>query len=238
MQFKRGLKKIHILGKGPSRVNCPGRDEEYNVEGEEIWSMGSVFAHHKSVDRIFLMHDPRQELIYEDRNYFVKVREYGKPIYSTRKYDVLGEKNAAYPIDEVLSHFPVVYYTNAACWMLALAILLEPEEILLHGIDMRVALEYANERGGVEYWVGVAHGKGIKVVIPDSSAVCSTNSVWGPLYGYIPIVSDGLLTDWTPDYRGFDRPKILEEYRLVPISDEYQGPLKDWDKVCTCVVEE
>ncbi len=244
MVFKRGLKKIHLLGKGPTWVNCPHREKSYNwdatcktghlPEGEEIWAIGSAFTYHKSVDRIFLMHDPRQELIYEDRDYFKKVRDYDKPIYSQEKCDVLGPKNAAYPVDYVLSHFPVVYYTNAVCWMLALAILMEPEEIVYHGIDMQVAVEYHNERGATEFWTGIAMGKGIKVTIPDGSAICTTNSVWGPMYGFIPITSNGLLMDWTTDFRGFDRPKILEEYRLVPIADVCQGPIKDWDKVCTC----
>jgi hypothetical protein len=235
MQFKRNLKKIHLLGKGPTWINCPGREEKYEVKGEEIWGAGSVFNNNVSVDRIFLMHDPRQELIYEDRGYFKHVREYDKPVYSHEKYDVLGPKNAEYPVDYVLSHFPRVYYTNAVCWMLALAILMEPEEIIYHGIDMQVAVEYHNERGGTEYWTGQADGRGIKVTIPDGSAICTTNSLWGPLYGAIPIVSNGFMTDWITDFRGFDRPKILEQYRLVPIADAYQGPIKDWDKVCTCV---
>lgn len=233
MQFKRNLSKIHILGKGPTWVNCPGREEKYEVEGEEIWTLNSMFNHHVSVDRIFLMHDPRQELIYEDRNYFLNIREYGKPVYSTKKYEVLGELNAAYPIDYVLSHFPIVYYTNAICWMLALAILLEPDEIVLHGVDMRIAVEYANERGGTEFWVGVATGKGIKVTIPDGSAICSTNSVWGPTYGYIPIFSNGMLVDWEPDYRGFYRPEVLERYRLLPVTEPYRKPLEEIEALGT-----
>ncbi len=36
MKFKRGLEKIHILGKGPTWVNCPGREEKHEVDGEEI----------------------------------------------------------------------------------------------------------------------------------------------------------------------------------------------------------
>lgn len=229
--FKKNLDCIHILGKGETWTRCPGANIRVDLKNQEIWTLNSMFKFHNSVDRVFLMHDPRQEVIFEDRDYFKLVRDLGRPIYTNQIYSVLGENNYLYPVDEVLARFPIIYFTNAACWMLALAILLEPKKIALHGIDMRTCLEYANERGGVEFWVGVATGAGIEVDIPDGSAICTCNSVWGSMYGFIPITSNGLLIDWKPDYRGFNRPEIFEQYQLVPILPEDVAPINEWEPI-------
>ena len=215
--IKKNLDIIHIVGKGASWGNAPSVWSREHPDTEEVWGLNNMFLNHKNLDRLFLMHDPRQELIFEDRDFFVKARELTIPIYTATKYSVLGDNNEVYPTEEVINAYPIVYYTNVVCWMLALAILLDPKKIIYHGIDMAIAVEYDNERGAVEFWTGVAIGRGITVDIPQTSKVCTTESKWGVMYGYIAMVAkNGLIRDWEPDYRGFNKPDILERYELVP----------------------
>ena len=71
------------------------------------------------------------------------------------------------------------YYTSTPAQMLALAIWEGFEEIHLYGVDMLQAEEYFYQRSGCEYFVGFARGRGIKVYVPPTSALCKANYVYG-----------------------------------------------------------
>ena len=100
------------------------------------------------------------------------------------------------------------YFTNTVSWMVALAVYEhmlgrmyhEPEgldpvgvlEIGMWGVDMAqhntaysmtnagpFASEYARQRPSVEYWIGVAEGKGIKFTIPPQSDILKTACLYG-----------------------------------------------------------
>lgn len=99
----------------------------------------------------------------------------------------------AYPIMDVLASpichgrplSPEGYYNNSISWMLAHAILQGYQTIGLYGIDMALdgvhgQSEYGYQRPSVEYFIGIARGLGIEVVMPQESELCKT----GFLYGY------------------------------------------------------
>jgi len=61
------------------------------------------------------------------------------------------------------------YKTSAPAWMLGQCIAAGFEEIHLYGIDMATLTEYAEQRSCMEFLMGVAAGRGIKVSVPDTS---------------------------------------------------------------------
>lgn len=71
------------------------------------------------------------------------------------------------------------YFTSSLSYMLGMAILLGFEEILLVGFEMGNQTEYHYQRANAEYMIGFARGRGINVVVPDTSALLK-----GELYGY------------------------------------------------------
>jgi hypothetical protein len=71
------------------------------------------------------------------------------------------------------------YFTSTPAYMLGLAMLEGFEEIHLYGIDLLQEGEYAYERPCMEYLVGLARGRGIKVHIPPQSALCKAGFVYG-----------------------------------------------------------
>ena len=89
-----------------------------------------------------------------------------------------------YPFDRVI---PVVgeYFQSSIAYVLALAITdmvthpdvlslnitIEDCEIALYGIDASADAEWAYQRACIEYLIGIAIGKGIKVTIPDTSSL-------------------------------------------------------------------
>lgn len=98
-----------------------------------------------------------------------------------------------YPIHEVLTKALLPhgkplseesYYNNTISWMIAKAILDGYTTIGLYGVDMALdgvhgESEYSWQRPSVEYFVGVARGLGINVVIPAESEICKSGFLYG-----------------------------------------------------------
>jgi hypothetical protein len=70
------------------------------------------------------------------------------------------------------------YFTSTVSYMLAMAIMEEPDEIKLFGIDFSTKEERTHQRQGTEYFIGWAAGAGIKVTVPATSPIMK-----GALYG-------------------------------------------------------
>lgn len=88
-----------------------------------------------------------------------------------------------YPLREVTEHFGVDYFTNTVDYALALAIYQGFTEIDLYGVNMAWGSEYSFEKPGVEFWIGMAKGRGIKITVHgDESTILKTRD--GKLYGY------------------------------------------------------
>lgn len=88
-----------------------------------------------------------------------------------------------YPIKEVVEYFGVDYFTNTVDYAIALAIYRGFTEIDLYGVNMAFGSEYEFEKPGVEFWIGQAMGRGIKVnVFGSESTILKTRD--GLLYGY------------------------------------------------------
>jgi hypothetical protein len=97
-----------------------------------------------------------------------------------------------YPLENVINYFGVDYFSNTVDYALALAIFQKYEYIDLYGINMELDTEYAYQKAGVEFWIGQAMGRGIKVV-PHGEHTTILKTRDGLLYGY-----------GTPQRRGYE----------------------------------
>lgn len=70
------------------------------------------------------------------------------------------------------------YLTSSIAFQIALAIYERFEQIEIYGVDLNTGGEYAWQKPGVEYLLGIAAQRGITVVIPDDAALLK-----GKLYG-------------------------------------------------------
>ena len=89
-------------------------------------------------------------------------------------YRLDGEGNVTSAVDEP-------YLTSSIAQELALAIHEGYEEIWLVGVDLNTDSEYAWQKPGVEYMLGLAAGRGIKVVLPDNCPLL-TGGIYGRGY--------------------------------------------------------
>jgi hypothetical protein len=88
-----------------------------------------------------------------------------------------------YPISDVIKFFGVDYFTNTVDYAIALAIYKGFSEIGFYGVNMANNTEYSYQKAGVEFWIGQAMGRGIKVkVFGEVSTILKTRD--HRLYGY------------------------------------------------------
>jgi len=81
-----------------------------------------------------------------------------------------------YPFDAVgmcIKQFNqgVPYLESSIAFMLGLAILEKADWVGVWGVDMGTTTEYFYQRPNMEYLIGLARGRGIKVVIPTACAL-------------------------------------------------------------------
>lgn len=89
--------------------------------------------------------------------------------------------SVAYPFDEVekiigkgANGGPYIESSIAAMFAVALLELQPGDRIGIWGVDMGTTTEYAYQRPNMEYLIGFARGRGIKVFIPPQSALLSS----------------------------------------------------------------
>lgn len=108
------------------------------------------------------------------------------PLIAPFKYEEIP-LSEPYPIEDIVKRFGWPYFSNTISFMIAYALLKGAEEISLYGINQASSAEYFYERDGVTYWLGIANGMGVKVIINgDKSELLINKRRFGGalLYGY------------------------------------------------------
>lgn len=158
------LKKVAIVGGGPSRRRAPFSDPSW-----EIWAFSSRWYRYPRVTRWFELHsliDLRQQLATRKPgrrsygNYMRFMRQLDAPVYMQKKHPRMPNSEA-YPIEEALAKFGRCF-TSTASYMIALAIMEGYAVIGLWGIDVSRP-EYIKQRPAIRYLLGVARQEGIKI---------------------------------------------------------------------------
>jgi hypothetical protein len=161
--------KVNIIGRGTGWENAPCDELAWGV---------TLINLKRDVDLVIDMN------VYQDGRWgeiekldAVKSRE--KAVLNNVPYIDLK----TYPVDTIIKFFKTDYFSNTVDYALALAIYNGYTEIGLYGINMLRGSEYAYQKAGVEFWIGQAMGRGIKVTnhSPISTILKTRN---GLVYGY------------------------------------------------------
>jgi chaperonin cofactor prefoldin len=189
---KSGKTKVCIAGFcETSRNLTPYEDESF-----EIWGLnrGTIFMHR--ADRWFDLHSPQIRGTEERRpgDHLKFLKAFPGPVY-LHEVDPEIPTSVAYPLVEVAADIGgglfrlgkdgaqheatnEPYFDSSIAYELALAIYERFDEIWLVGVDLNTESEYVWQRSGVSFLLGVALGRGIKVVLPDNCPLLRGN-----LYG-------------------------------------------------------
>lgn len=147
---------LNIIGYGNGMKSAPT---------DNCWGMNSVIFE-RDVDVHFDMHEEgkMQPHQIERRENVIKVaNEKNIPVYAC--HEIPGTTYVRYPIESVIKEFRTGYFSNGVCYMIAFALINGVKELNFYGVNhsrINMMDEYSLQKPGVDYWLGVAMGRGVK----------------------------------------------------------------------------
>lgn len=183
------MKEVIILGTGASFIQCPYDCETWGVNGAYTAQKIAEHADKFRMDKLFIsdtVFRPDGSICFDIDDMHQLVEERGTQIITLHKMK-LGSivlKSSIYPYKRIVKKFGTEYFTSSIGYMLAYAIDKNYERIRLYGVDMSSTREYAQEKGGVEFWIGLGMGRGIEFEISEGSTIMCP--AMGVPYGWRP----------------------------------------------------
>jgi len=214
MELVKDLDNIFILGRGQSLGYCPNEIPP----NSEFWGCNNIYKA-REVDRLFIMRDVYVTQFNRKTEIIKEANEKGFPVYTLGKYDEL-KNNIQYPMQEVIKEFGIAYFLTNISYMLALAIMQRPKNLLLFGVDMNfgTSKEYMqNEKANIEAWLGIALGRGIKFSISNGSTLMKRKGR-NNYYGMIVQEDKKFHTlKLIPEYKD-GNPKSALKYKIIKVA--------------------
>lgn len=193
----RKRKKVCIVGYAENSRHLAW----WNDPDCEIWGVNQLYRFIPRADRWFQIHtdwhDSKKWAAGTDLRQWLT--DSPIPTYMTA-VDSTIPNSVAYPIDWVKQQLGLQvflggqvvadhdYFTSTIAFMLALAIAEGFEEIGIYGIDLIIGREYFFEKACAEFYLGIAHARGIAVHKPENSALLWQSHRYGydkePDYGF------------------------------------------------------
>jgi hypothetical protein len=185
----------HPTGKSPESVTLvalgPTKEEFVKnqtshtpkIRADEVWTLNTGIRWLKH-DLAFIM-DDMSEFAHHFPVYGEEMRNADKPIITSAKYDEFPTA-IDYPLQEVINEFKQVYFNNSVPYIIAYALYIGVKELNLFGADYTFPGQEAREsgRGCVEFWIGFAASRGMRVNVVDQSTLMDACED-GRFYGYI-----------------------------------------------------
>jgi len=178
--------KVAIVGCADSKDEAPFGNDEF-----EFWGVNNLYITMPGAwwTRWFDLHSftnkngkwlRRAEADFRGQpiaEYMAGLQALNIPIYTQQAWATIPN-SVIYPVNEIMEQFGR-YFTNTISYMLALAISEGFEEIHVVGVDMAVDSEYGWQRPSCEYFIGIARGRGINIVLPDSCDLLNSRFLYG-----------------------------------------------------------
>ena len=187
------MKRVAIVGFAPTWKDAPFDDMDC-----EIWTVNSLNQRVPRADRVFELHrmETLKRLAAEGKvrndvhiqthlDWLAANKEI--PVYMIKQYPEVPA-SIPYPLNEMIDKFGMPragreekdgYFTNSISYMIALAIHEGFERIYIYGVDMAVGSEYNHQRPSCEYYVGIAKGMGIEIVMPVEADLLKSRHLYG-----------------------------------------------------------
>ena len=204
MSRKRRKKRLILIGKGNGWQNAPlyGDFESWGVNDLVVnRSLDMVFDMHplderynpnieedlKAIDLIKCSHDLKHQEVLNTNMGLKKtidiINKQKIPFITLKHYDFCPT-STEYPLKEIVEDLRSDNFTNGIDYMLAYAIWKNRyDRIEMYGINMALGSEYEWEKPGVDFWIGYAKGRGIKVTV-NSHITTLMKPRDGKLYGF------------------------------------------------------
>jgi len=170
-------RKIALIGYAPNVRFAPWGDTSY-----EIWGLNDQIVTMPRIDVLFEIHSPE---VIKAEGHWDRLKTLTIPVFMQQHYDEIPT-SVAYPLDLVQKRYTIqgcdrAFLTCSASLMLAVALESTPvpSRIDVFGIDMAQDSEFSHQRPSCEFFLGVAHGKGIQLSLQNSSDLLKAPFIYG-----------------------------------------------------------
>ena len=118
-----------------------------------------------------------------------KINNMKVPLVAPFQYEEIP-LSVPFPIEKCAKEFGVgaMYFSNTIAYMIAFALMNGAKDIAFYGVNQAGSHEYSEERASVEFWIGIALGRGVKVTINGKNSqllMYKGRYGRGLLYGYL-----------------------------------------------------
>lgn len=235
------------------------RNGVFKSRADEVWTLNMALSSPlinkllpmERVTRLFELHYPA---VIKHPSYspssgplgqwkWLTENEHEFPIYMLEAYPEVHNV-VRYPIEEIHQEFGYYllkdhpegyadeqdYITSSMGFMMALAIMEDYDLIELYGIEMQQGSEYFWQKPSGLYWMGVANGRGIKVLLHQNSRLITPF-----LYGYesAEMITQAQIEAHIIQYSGMQKKMIAELNSNNATLVERQGDGKDVEELRT-----
>lgn len=190
IRFIKKNKKCCIVGFAPSWCEAP-----YGRTDIDFWGINELY---KYIDTLnprpafaawFEIHNIKESPSKQNPAHQKFLKECSIPLITQKHWEDYPS-SIAYPRlfvkEQINRHFVIdgkhegyTDYSNQITWMIALAVMLGYEEIMVYGVDMAQESEYAFQRASCQFFLGYAAGRGIKISIPASCELIKAGADYG-----------------------------------------------------------
>lgn len=187
-EVKKDPKRVAVVGTGSGWELLP-KNTSLTVYG--LNDLVKVEKYGIKVDKLFILDvlDEKPQVVagVDDLGALVKrINDLRIPFIAPYPYEEIP-LSEGFPLEKCVKEFGLPYFNNTIAYMIAYALLEGAEEINMYGVNQAGSAEYIFEKGSVEYWLGIAVGRGVKVTINGpKSELLGNKPRWGGtmLYGY------------------------------------------------------
>ena len=159
------------------------KDAPYDDMSWEIWSLNNIHNKIRTLPngrwtRWFDIH----ETAIDRPGNVEALKKLGCPVYVRNERPDIPN-SIVYPLEEMKREFfcnvnRKQFFTSSFPYMIALAIHEGCKELSLYGIALATNTEYAEQLPCVNFWLGIALGKGIKVTVQKHSRVLNPETLY------------------------------------------------------------
>lgn len=178
--------KVNIIGRAPGWQEAPTDGICWGLNCHILKRPYNVIFDMHDIEEVFtgvrtenwkLVKAHRRDLLPES---IKKCEENDVTIFS------LGQNTermcVAYPKDEIINYFGEDYFGSGISYMIALAMYQGFTEIDIWGVFLSVSDEYAYQKPSLEFWIGFAKSRKIRVTVHGMTRLLK--NIKDQLYGY------------------------------------------------------
>lgn len=171
--IERKRDKLAIVGYATSsRDMAPFDNPEYDIAG-----LNQIYRFLPREDVHMDIHVNWEEHNVEGTDHKGWIKDCGIPVLMTKVHPDLPT-SVRFPVEAVIN-LGCDYLTSSVAFYIAWGIHQGYKEIALYGIDLVVGTEYEFQKACAEFWLGVAHGRGVDIRIPQQSALLKHTHRYG-----------------------------------------------------------